>query len=126
MKTSGLVRGRLHTPGYAMDFEKAVSLVGTVTDLRRIASAHVIDHNQLKDEELRSALVKSKAQYTATATVRTALDNVLTREPKDSNRLLNRMLLVDVLLDQFDCQLPFQETDGKVLGVEQGILDRSK
>jgi hypothetical protein len=24
-----------------MDFEKAVSLVGTVTDLRRIASAHV-------------------------------------------------------------------------------------
>ena len=43
-----------------MDFEKAVSLVGTVTDLRRIASAHVIDHNQLKDEELRMALVKSK------------------------------------------------------------------
>jgi hypothetical protein len=30
-----------------MDFEKAVSLVRTVTDLRRIASAHVIDHNQL-------------------------------------------------------------------------------
>ena len=27
-----------------MDFEKAVSLVSTVTDLRRIASAHVIDH----------------------------------------------------------------------------------
>jgi hypothetical protein len=33
-----------------MDFEKAVSLIGTVTDLRRIASAHVIDHNQLKRE----------------------------------------------------------------------------
>ena len=31
-----------------MDFEKAVSLVGAVTDLRRIASAHVIDHNQLE------------------------------------------------------------------------------
>jgi hypothetical protein len=45
-----------------MDFEKAVSLVGTVTDLRRIASAHVIDHNQLKDDELRTALCKSKPQ----------------------------------------------------------------
>jgi hypothetical protein len=29
-----------------MDFEKAVSLISTVTDLRRIASAHVIAHNQ--------------------------------------------------------------------------------
>ena len=29
-----------------MDFEKVVSLVGTVTDLRRIASARVIDHNR--------------------------------------------------------------------------------
>jgi hypothetical protein len=36
--------------GQHMDFEKAVSLIGTVTDLRRIASAHVIDHNQLKRE----------------------------------------------------------------------------
>jgi hypothetical protein len=41
-----------------MDFEKAVGLIGTVTDLRRIASAHVIDHNQLKDDELRTALVE--------------------------------------------------------------------
>lgn len=41
-----------------MDFEKAVSLVGTVTDLRRIASAHVIDYSQLKDEELPKAPIK--------------------------------------------------------------------
>ena len=51
-----------------MDFEKAVSLIGTVTDLRRVASAHVIDHNQLKDDDLRSALVKSKPQYAAAET----------------------------------------------------------
>lgn len=108
-----------------MDFEKAVSLVGTVTDLRRIASAHVIDHNQLKDEELRSALVKTKPQYAATETVKKALDELLSREPKDSLRALNRVLLVDVLLDQYDCQLPFDETDAKVIGVEQNVLDRS-
>lgn len=108
-----------------MDFEKAVSLVGTVTDLRRIAGAHVIDHNQLKDEELRAALVKSKAQYTAAETVQQALDELLRQEPKDSLRALNRLLLVDVLLDQYDCTLPYEETDGKVIAVEQGILDRS-
>jgi hypothetical protein len=52
-----------------MDFEKAVSLAGTVTDLRRIASAHVIDHNQLKDDRLRSSLVKSKPPYAPIETV---------------------------------------------------------
>jgi hypothetical protein len=108
-----------------MDFETAVSLVGTVTDLRRIASAHVIDHNQLKDDELRAALVRSKAQYTAAETVQSALDELLSREPKDTLRALNRILLVDVLLDQYDCLLPFEETDGKVIAVEQSILDRS-
>ncbi len=66
--------------GENMDFEKVVSLVGTVTDLRRIASAHVIDHNQLKDDELRSALVKTKPQYTATETVRKALGDAFSPE----------------------------------------------
>jgi hypothetical protein len=108
-----------------MDFEKGVSLIGTVTDLRRVASAHVIDHNQLKDDELRSALIKSKAQYTAAETVRKALDELLSREPKDHLRALNRILLVDVLLDQYDCQLRFEETDAKVTAVEQNVLDRS-
>lgn len=108
-----------------MDFEKAVSLVGTVTDLRRIASAHVIDHNQLKDEELRMALVKSKPQYTAAETVQQALDELLKREPKDSVRALNRILLVDILLDQYDCTLSFEETDSKVIAAEQNVLDRS-
>ncbi|MFZ5890275.1 MAG: hypothetical protein ACOY0T_04330 [Myxococcota bacterium] len=107
-----------------MDFEKAVSLIGTVTDLRRIASAHVIDHNQLKDDELRNALVRSKPQYTANETVRKALEELLSREPKDNVRALNRILL-DVLLDQYDCQLPFEETDAKLIAVEQSILDRS-
>ena len=108
-----------------MDFEKAVSLIGTVTDLRRVASAHVNDHNQLKDDDLRSALVKSKPQYAAAETVKKAIDELLSREPKDHLRALNRILLVDVLLDQYDCQLPFEETDAKVIAVEQNILDRS-
>jgi len=108
-----------------MDFEKAVSLIGTVTDLRRIASAHVIDHNQLKDDELRAALVKSKPQYSATETIRAALDDLLCREPKDHLRALNRILLVDVLLDQYDYQLSFEETDAKVTAFEKNVLDRS-
>lgn len=52
---------------------------GCVADRHRDGSAahrerHVIDHNQLKDEELRAALARSKPQYTAAETVQQALD----------------------------------------------------
>lgn len=111
--------------GGQMDFEKAVSLIGTVTDLRRVASAHVVDHNQLTDDQLRAALTKSKPQYTHSETIQKALDEVLERDPKEANRVLGRLILIDVLLEQYDCTLPFAETDTKVIGVEQSILDRS-
>lgn len=108
-----------------MKFEEAVALIGTVTDLRRIASAHVIDHNQLGDDELRAALVKSKPQYTHPDTVRASLDNTLNREARETGRVLARLILVDVLLQQYDCVLPFPETEGAVLAAEQSVLDRS-
>jgi hypothetical protein len=108
-----------------MKFEEAVALIGTVTDLRRIASAHVIDHNQLGDDELRAALVKSKPQYTHPDTVRASLDNTLNRDARETGRVLARLILVDVLLQQYDCVLPFPETEGAVLAAEQSVLDRS-
>ncbi|HMJ11169.1 MAG TPA: hypothetical protein VK524_07160 [Polyangiaceae bacterium] len=108
-----------------MKFEDVVAAIGTTTDLRRIASAHVIDHNQLRDDELRSALVKSKPQYTHADTVRGALDEALNREGREGYRVLARLILVDVLLQQYDCVLPFSETEAKVLAAEQAVLDRS-
>jgi hypothetical protein len=60
MKASGKSLPKLCQVGDTMDFEKAASLIGTVTDLRRIASAHVIDHNQLKDDDL----TRTKPPYT--------------------------------------------------------------
>jgi hypothetical protein len=108
-----------------MKFEEVVARIGTITDIRRIASAHVVDHGQLKDDELREALVKTKNQYLHPDTVRDALNDALNRDARESGRVLARLILVDVLLEQYDHILPFEETDGKVVAVEQAILNRS-
>jgi hypothetical protein len=108
-----------------MKFDEVVARIGTVTDLRRIASAHVIDHTQLSDDELRDALIKTKTQYLHQDSIRAALEGAVTRDAKESTRVLSRLILVDVLLEQYDSTLPFPETEAKTLATEKLILDRS-
>ena len=45
-----------------MKFDDAVRETRTLTDLRRIAGAHVVDHRQLADEELRDSIIKVKPE----------------------------------------------------------------
>ncbi len=52
-----------------MEFEDAVAEISTLTDLRRIAGAHVVDHRQLTEDELREAMIKAKPQYLHEETV---------------------------------------------------------
>jgi hypothetical protein len=108
-----------------MKFEEVVARIGTLTDVRRIASAHVVDHGQLRDEELRDALIKTKNQYVHPHTVRSSFDDAVNRDTRESARLLSRLILVDVLLEQYECTLPFAETEAKALSIEQGVLNRS-
>lgn len=45
-----------------MKFEKSVQNIGTITELKRIASAYVIDYRNLDDAEIRKALIKTGPQ----------------------------------------------------------------
>lgn len=108
-----------------MKFDDAVGAIGTLTDLRRIAGAHVVDHRQLADGELRGAIIKVKPQYLHEETVRSNLERVLYRDPRTNYRDLSRLMLADVLLDQYDFALPFSRTEERVITFEQSILNRS-
>lgn len=108
-----------------MKFNNAVEAIGTVLDLRRIAGAHVIDHRQLSQDELRAALVKVRPQYLHEETVRTSLDRALFRENDIQLRVLSRLILIDVLLDQYDFELPFGQTEEAVMTFEQSVVNRS-
>jgi hypothetical protein len=46
-----------------MRFDEAVAKIPNITDLRRVARAHVVDHRQLSNEALEAAILKSKPQY---------------------------------------------------------------
>ena len=64
-----------------MKFDEAVNGVGTPTDLRRIAGAHVVDNRQLADDELRESIVRVRPQYLHTETVALNLEDCLFRSP---------------------------------------------
>jgi len=106
-------------------FDEAVAGVGTLTDVRRIAGAHVVDHNQLSEAELRDAVRKVRPQYLHEDTVRANLEYALYGHPDKDYRVLARLLLLDVLLDQYEFTLRQTETEEQVIATEQAIVDRS-
>ena len=108
-----------------MRFEDAVAAIGTLTDLRRIAGAHVVDHRQLSEDELRDALVKVKPQFLHEETVRSSVEQALYKTPRNDLRVLSYVLLIDVLLDQYDFLLLSSQTEERVIAFEQSIVNRS-
>ncbi|MEX0925777.1 MAG: hypothetical protein WD208_03565 [Dehalococcoidia bacterium] len=108
-----------------MKFEEAVARVRTLTDLRRIAGAHVVDHRQLSDEELRAAVVKVKPQYLHPETVECVLERVLYNDQSKDVRVVSRIIIVDILLDQYDFSMPFDRTEEDVIAFEQSVINAS-
>lgn len=108
-----------------MKFEDAVNKVPNVTELRRVAKAHVVDHKQLSNDQLAGAIIKSMPQYIHVETVSRGVFEFFRREPRADIRTLAYTFLVDVLMEQYDTQAPIEETDEKVIAFEMGIVDRS-
>lgn len=108
-----------------MRFDDAVDAVSKFYELHRIAGAHVVDHRRLDIDELRDALHKVKPQYLHEETIRANFEKALFEEPDTQLRVLSRLILVDVLLNQYGFESPFNETEELVIAVEQTIVDRS-
>ncbi len=108
-----------------MKFDDAVESIAKHWELHRIAGAHVVDHRRLNTEELRAALHKVKPQYLHEETIRSNLDFALFKEESTQLRVLTRLILVDVLLNQYGFELPIKETEESVIAFEQMVVDRS-
>ena len=108
-----------------MRFDNTVEAIWRMTELRRIAGAHVVDHRQLSPEELKAAIIKAKPQYLDQATVLKNLEFALYQEPRTDFRVLSRLILIDVLIDQYDFELPVNQTEERVIAFEQSVVNRS-
>ncbi len=108
-----------------MKFDDAVGAISRFRELHRIAGAHVVDHRRLDTDQLRESLIKVKPQYLHPETVFSNLEHALFKEENTQLRVLSRLILVDVLLNQFGFELPFNETEEAVIAFEQMVVDRS-
>ena len=75
-----------------MNFVEIVKDVYPTAALKRIAGAHVVDHRNLKEDELRDAIVKIKPQYTHLETVFESIEDVFHGTSDLSTRVLSRSL----------------------------------
>src|SRR5690625_4075287 len=107
-----------------MNFEKAVDNIPLVNDLKRIASAYVIDYRNLDDEEIRAALKKTKPQYYHEGNIRSTLDNLFHKSDRDI-RILSLIFLKEVLLNKDAHMASQKEIEDDIISFQQKIIDRS-
>lgn len=108
-----------------MKFNDAVKLIGTVPDLRRIASAHVVDYRNLEEIELRDALIKVKPQYLHLETVEGNIEKAFFLHKDNQLRVLSQLMIAEVLLNEDGYILNACETEEKIMAVEQKIINES-
>ncbi len=107
-----------------MKLSKTVSNIPTQLELKRIASAYVIDYKNLDEAEIRKALLKTAPQYYYDANVQKALQGLFMHSDR-SLRVLSRILIKEVLLNQDNYLQPKKETEDEVIEYQQSIIDRS-
>lgn len=107
-----------------MDIAKAVDNVGTITELKRIASAYVIDYRGLSDEELKAAVKKTAPQYYFRKNVAPVLQALSFNDDRNL-RILSQLILTTVLLEKDDFMCPKRETEDEIISFEQAIVNRS-
>lgn len=109
-----------------MKFEDAVCAIGTLTDLRRVASAHVVDHrNLINEQEIKEALIKVKPQYLHSETVLGSIESAFYKNDNNNYRILSQIIIRDIILNEDGYILNANEAEEKVMAVEQNIVNRS-
>lgn len=107
-----------------MKLSKVVSSIGTITELKRIASAYVIDYRGLSEEEIKSALIKTAPQYYFEDNVRDTLQEIFLSDNRDQ-RILFDLMLRKVLIQKDDFMCPKRDTADEVIAYEQSIVNQS-
>ena len=107
-----------------MNIVKAIANISTTTELKRIASAYVIDYRNLTEEEIKEALVKTAPQYYFRDNVEKALRDLFVSSGRDI-RTLSYIILKCVILHKDNFMCPKRELEDEVINWEQSVVDRA-
>ena len=108
-----------------MKFEDCVAAIPTQHDLKRTASAHVVDYTRLGAEDLQASILKAAKQYTHPDGIASALTNAIWRDPDLDHRVLSEIVIAEILVNESGFMLSLEGLDDKVGQYEQGILNES-
>jgi hypothetical protein len=107
-----------------MEFRTIVPNISTFLDKKRIASQYVIDYKNLDEKALDEALIKTAPQYYNEENVRVTINKLLFHSERDI-RILHKIILKEILLNQDDFLMPQNELDQAVIDLEQEIVNAS-
>lgn len=107
-----------------MKLNKVVENIGTSIEVKRIASAYVIDYRGLDDSAIRAAISKTAPQYYYLSNVKEAIHTLFFSASRD-HRTLSRIFLKEVLLNQDNYISSKKHTEDEIIAYEQSIIDRS-
>lgn len=108
-----------------MKFEEVIDNIKNVTELRRFASAHVVDYSNLNEDRLRDALKKVKPQYLHLETVKNSIEKAFYGEIDLDRRVLSKIIIWNILLEEVGFALPSDVLEERVIAFEQMLIDRS-
>lgn len=107
-----------------MNIKKVIENIGTTLDLKRIASAYVVDYRNLSETELRAALTKAAQQYYYPENVASAIQDMQMSADRNLRIIGPRMLCWQVLqADDFSCEK--RQVDDGIIAWEQSLIDLS-
>ena len=105
-----------------MLFKEVIENTSTLTELKRTASAYVIDYRNLSNEEILSAIQKTAPQYYFEENVKQTLKG-LTLSQNREDRVLGPMILRYILLHCDDNKIMQSELSLKIIEYEQSIIN---
>ncbi len=108
-----------------MELKKVVGHIGTILELRRIASAYVIDHRNLTEDEIKSAIIKTAPQYYFPQNVEKALKECCLLNTSRDVRLISLLLLKHTLLHKDHFMASKREIEDDIISWEQAVIDQS-
>ena len=104
-----------------MLFKEVIENVSTLTELKRTASAYVIDYRNLSNEEILNAIQKTAPQYYYDENVKQTLKK-LTLSQSREDRVLGPMILRHILLHSDDNKILQSELSLKIIEYEQAVI----
>ena len=107
-----------------MNIAKCVENISKLTDLKRAASAYVIDYRGLSEAEIKEAFIKTAPQYYFEDNIRKAWEGINLHTNRNV-RVIGPYLLQHVVLQKDECMNAQKATDEAIIKWEQGIVDRS-